>query len=863
MMKRSVLCGVVVLAAFGVLADEAVSVGFRGRRAFVRGEADAAVTLVFRGVPVGTVASVEQVGADGSVVRRTEIAVPAPASDGTAAVPCPVETRVSAGWRDLRVRIGAEERKLTVGIGPRHADRMTALIWIGYYVEKPWKVGSFGFTHLYDLGASDGHKADNLTPAQRIDHLDHALANGVEVVHSLPTAPMDDQQAYARRDRKGKMRPQGKKKHIPMEVSHPAMRERFAASAEQAVAELGGHPAFAGMLPCSELRDKTFPSFNTEHERYRRETGREVPAEVDKKVLSEKVARRLYPDGIVPDDDPILAYYRWFWKGGDGWPAYLGAAADVYRKGISRPDFFSFWDPAVRCPPIWGSGGNVDMLNQWVYANPEPMNVAGPAEEILAMAAGRPGQQPAIMTQLICYRSRMAPTNVPVARMPPGLLKHPRADFPTIPPDALQEATWSMIAKPVKAIMYHGWRTVCETGKETGYCYTNPKSAKRLKRLLKDIVAPLGPTLKNLGREQPSVAVLESFTSCVMGAPFSWGWEAQPLTMLQRARLDPRVVYEETILRDGFDDIKVLYAPQCRFLTPTIVAKLREFQAKGGILVADETLPSVLKPDILVPGITYRRPPVSDHTEDMEKQVAGESKESHTAAATRKVKADMIAISEKVRDALKGRYAPRVDSSSPEIVTYSRAWKGTDYVFAINDKRTFGDYVGQWGLIMEKGLPMSGTVTVDDPDGKVKAVYELSRGGRVPFTHAGGRVNVPVKYDTNDGRLFVFLDDPVASLKVSAPETIAADGTLTVRLEVRGESGNPIRAILPVEIRLYDAAGKEIDGAGYLAAKDGVAEVAFLTNRDDAKGAYRLVCRDRASGLERELSVGAFVPSVR
>ena len=60
-----------------------------------------------------------------------------------------------------------------------------------------------------------------------------------------------------------------------------------------------------------------------------------------------------------------------------------GDGSDMQRK---RP-FFSFWDPAVRCPPKWGSGGDVDVLNQWVYAVPEPMNVAGPAEEIIAMAA--------------------------------------------------------------------------------------------------------------------------------------------------------------------------------------------------------------------------------------------------------------------------------------------------------------------------------------------------------------------------------------------------------------------------------------------------------------------------------------------
>lgn len=67
--------------------------------------------------------------------------------------------------------------------------------------------------------------------------------------------------------------------------------------------------------------------------------------------------------------------------------------------------------------------------------------------------------------------------------------------------------------------------------------------------------------------------------------------------------------------------------------------------------------------------------------------------------------------------------------------------------------------------------------------------------------------------------------------------------------------GGTIPAILPVEIRLYDAAGAELDGAGYLAAEDGVAKIAIRTNLNDAPGAYRLVFRDRASGLVEERKV--------
>jgi hypothetical protein len=71
------------------------------------------------------------------------------------------------------------------------------------------------------------------------------------------------------------------------------------------------------------------------------------------------------------------------------------------------------------------------------------------------------------------------------------------------------------------------------------------------------------------------------------------------------------------------------------------------------------------------------------------------------------------------------------------------------------------------------------------------------------------------------------------------------------------EDGRPVEALLPAEIRLYDAAGREIDGAGWVCLQGGTCMVDFLTNLNDAQGDYRLVCRDRASGLavERRIKV--------
>lgn len=834
------------------------SVQLSGRRAYVRGERDAVLVLSVENLS-GTELTDVQVRteqfSDSSCVLRKTFSCPRLAPDADFPFTLPVETRLAPGWHPLRVTVSgrdaagrtvASSRVFGFGIGPRATENLTSLMW-GF--DAPMQVlADFGFTHglRYGLAGDSGRTA-----------LDEALVAGVGLTRSMRLEYPDGakEEDFWRLDRKGSSRIRGKKGKGNPEVSDPALLKATLPKVAEDLAELGGHPAYKGVLPSSEIRDGTFPSFRTEAARYKAETGREVPPEVDGKTLNETVAKTRYPDGVVPEDDPVLAYYRWFWSGGDGWPSYTGGIAAAYRRQRPRDDFFVFWDPAVRCPPRWGSGGDVDMINQWVYAVPEPMSVAGPCEEMFAMAAGRPGQQVSIMTQLICYRSQIAPTNKVVSPAPEWLARRPLADFPTIPPDSLQEATWAMIAKPVQAIMYHGWGTVYETGVDHGYVYTNPASAQRLRTLLKDVVAPLGPTLKRLGRAPSPVAVLESFTTCAMGGPASWGWKAPAITFLQRARLDPRVVYEETVLRDGLDDVQVLYAPQCRYLTPAIIARIQAFQRRGGILVADDQLVSALKPDVLVPVVSFDRPPASDHTEDVDVMEAQHQGDAATRTATMQAKAKMAAQAAKLRADLASRYAPRTDSSSSEIVTFARRWKDVDYVFALNDRRTFGDYVGQWGLTMEKGLPFEGSVTHADPQGEVKAVYELSRGGACPHERDGAVVKVPLKYDTNDGRLLLFAKQRIAALDVAVPQSVKRGAAFEVSLRVLDDAGKPVAALLPVEIRVTDAAGRLLDGTGFACAEGGICRMAVQTNVDDAAGAYRILFRDRASGLTAERQV--------
>lgn len=862
----------VSLSALAVSGFGSVRVEPAYRQAFVRGEEAALYRIrLVNGDAArheAAEAIVEQDLANGER-RRQVLSVGTLEPHAECRIGCPIETRLKPGWRMLAVTVrnksGATvgEGSLCYGIGPAVSDRGIPLFMSHYDFAPASAVADFGFTHAYNKFAKP---QEFLIPDPQgvwakgyIRTFDEAVMCGLRLTAGMDKTEDPDGAKPGEgrcRTRDGQVAWNPRHTHELPDVADPKMVDAFRRLAAAEAEIFGEHPAFVGLLPCTEQRDFSFPDFGTGARLFREATGLEIPAEVRDgakgRSLDPEIARTRYPDGIVPEDDPVLRYYRWFWSGGDGWPGYVGAAAAEYKKRIKRPDFVTYWNPAVRCPPRWGSGGEVDMIDHWCYAEPEPMNVAGVAEEMFAMAAGRPGQKVSIKTQLITYRQQTAPVGKKVSPEPEWLRRLPGARFPTIAPDILSESTWSMFAKPVDVFMYHGWGTVWNHHGKGYYDYTCPASAERLRHLVKDVLLPLGPAMKLIGRAPSPVAVFESFTSAMMSGAFSWGWKAPVVTMLQRARLDPRVVYEETIVRDGLEGVKVLVAPQCKYLTQDIVGRIRAFQAKGGILVADAELVGALKADIVLPTVSFDPPPESDSYEDVGKQERARNGEEKTHQATRRVKERLIAVGREARKALSAKYVPAADSSSPELVTYARRWKDVDYLFVVNDRRTFGDYIGQWGLVMEKGLPMSGEVTLADPEGKVGAVYELSRGGSVEFSRRDGRVVVPVSFETTDGRVFAFLRRPVARLEAEASETVTPGEKIVVTLRVVDAEGRPVEAVLPVDVRVFDAEGRELDGAGYAAVENGSVRLEVQTNLDDPAGDYRVVCRERASGRSCE-----------
>jgi len=725
-----------------------------------------------------------------------------------------------------------ETSSVPYAIGPVRTDSMTVMMW--GYADSFKILQNTGFTHGLKSLVSPMYarpKDDASVRAQYAD-LDDMLCEGFwradyfNISHYPSIA-----KKFPRLDREGK--PIAVSGKMNIDANDPAAIRFLGDMAELVSKTYGAHPALELLDVNSEIRDRTAPSFSRyEQDAFKAYSGFGVPPEIKQKTTQ----YTLFPDfpfsRVVPDKDPILVYYRWFWKDGDGWNPLNGKISEIYHKNIPH-EFRSYFAPSTRQPPIWGPAGKVDVISQWTYAYPDPLRLASATDEILAMAEGKPGTAVMEGTQLICYRSQTAPIEKKVPDEPAWVKEHPDAKYITIPPDTLREAFWSKISRKVDGIVYHGDGSIYldPVKKTPSYINTNPKTEPVLQDLLKNIVKPLGPTLKRIPERNRDVAILHSFASSMFAGRGSYGWGGWIMDLhlaLQWGGLDPRVIYEEEILRDHLKGVKVLAMPHCDVLPESVYKAVCDFQRKGGILIADEFHVPGLLPDIRINSVARVSEDAAGSKERLQK------------------------LGKEIRSKLGEYYTAHAASDNPDLVTHTRTFKNADYLFVINDKRIYGDYFGPWKLTQEQGMPNAGIIDVRRETG---AVYDLVKHQGVDFRSDKGITRIPVRFDTNDGRLLLLLPKPIATVSVSVPAQAAKGGTIPLNITVTDTYSRPVEALIPLKLEVTDAAGTKTDDSFFVCAENGKYSGTITIPLNAEPGSWKIHARELASGKNASSSV--------
>lgn len=827
----------------GVLEFRPLSVAFElERRTWRRMEKAAPIRVVVRNQS-RTVAKGARLHLNLEGLDATEVGLPDLAPGATHATTFPFDTTLRPASYRLVARLEAaletpfsSEENTTVTVAARPVERMPVVLWglgspEGIVKELP-RLKDLGFTHC--LGRSvdyDGvwkAKAPLVEPGKEQtvrmkEALDAALAENVGIAFSIsPGGWLQERKEFKRVDRAG----------APHATSHdvdallPGLEEYCYHVGASIAQTYGNHPAWQATLINSEVRDATAISFSkVAQDAYRKATGLEIPQEVlNKRGVDWKKLKDFPADRVIADDHPLRRFYQWFWTVGDGWNA-LHTATHRGIHSTGRKDVWTWFDPAIRVPSIGGSGGQVDVLGQWTYTNPDPLRIGFFTDELFAMAANSP-QRPRVMkmTQLFWYRSQTAPKKAGAEHVANPFDDHdPDAAYITVSPVHLREAFWTKLARPVHGIMYHGWEALVPSDGTSSYRYTHTETKEEIRRLHREVLEPLGPALLKVGEHRSDVAYLDSFTSQMFAQRGSFGYSGdEAYRVLLHAQLQPVVVYEEQIRKAGLDGFKVLVLSGCDVLPRSVAERIQAFQKRGGIIIADALVAPAIQPDITLATIARSK-------------------------SAQENKANVLAAAAQLRKDLGSRYAPLATSDNPEIVPRVRDCGAGHYVFVVNDHREHGQYVGQHGMVMEQGLPSAGRLTLNLPAGHV---YDLIASREVKTQQENDRLRWSTQLGPGDGRVYLVTPMAIADVSVNAPETAMRGSTAKLRIQVSDAQGIAVDAVVPLQVTIRDPDGREAEFSGHHAAVKGSLELSLNIARNDTPGVWEIRARELASGRE-------------
>ncbi len=665
-------------------------------------------------------------------------------------------------------------------------------------------------------------------PEEALHILDEALASRLNI-YLYPRAtrwPMEEGR-FNRMARDGTPVDYGRTGYNPCGLFEElqAFEYNVGASIAQAFHD---YPAWDSAILVSEIRG--VPCFHEhDYRAFREYAGIDIPDEIqDRHGVNYRRLARFPRDRIIPDDHPILTYYRWFWKEGDGWNQLR---SELHRglKSTGRQDLWTFYDPAVRAPSAWGSAGALDVISHWTYSYPNPESVGYNADRLFAMAKGaeNPGQDVMKMTQIFWYRAHTTYEKED-AYQAAWEKQQPDARFITISPAHLSIAFWSKVSRPVTGIMYHGLGSLIPQDPPGGYRHTHPGAKPTLRNLIRNVVEPLGPTLVQVPDPETNIAFLKSFTSEMFGGT-RWT-DADAYYILRYAQLQPEILYEETLLEKGLGGFDVLFMPGCEVLTESVVREVTEFQNRGGIVVGDENPVPALMPDITLP-----TPPRPRFLPQADVDVAA-----------------MLEKAARLREQLDLHVERMSDSDTPVVLTRVRRYGSTDYLFAYNDGRQFGRYVGHHKRVLEDGVPVSATVKLRRGEGYV---YDLLANREVAAESEGGWLKISRDFEAAEGRVWMVTDRPVREVTLDVPARASAGERIQIGITVADGGGAALDAVVPVKVEIRDAEGREMEFSGYYGAADGQVAITFDIAENDRPGAWAVRARELASGITAESEI--------
>lgn len=783
------------------------------------------------------------------------------------------DTDLRPGTYTLEVVMGREaqrvSRVLDFQVMPRGTPALP-LVMDGARVEDLPYLRELGCTHWTGLTNADAPvlgPGDRHYPPKVQPRLDAGLEHGLGTVAAL--APWRVLMPDARQHRVNR---EGQP-YVPADLNaySGSLAELGQSAGQRMMVAYREALVWSGVWLGASPRAGAQPGFSAaEREAYQKHAGTEIPAEV---MNGGGVDWRTLPDfpadRVLPEDHPLLKYYRWFWSEGSGWKR----VNELWYQGMDkrrqeRTDVWTLHDTAVRQPSISGTDGVVNHLGDQPMDARDPLLAGLCADQLQARSAAH-GREISVFGILPLSWERETVSPLTAEGTAEGIHAQDRAAparHISMAPTILQENVWMMLARPVKGLLCTGWPALREGAPNASAVRaTHPHAYQAFRDMTEKVIRPLGPMLAQRKVWKSPVVMLESFTSQMFAGRGLYRG-ASPRTLevwraLQHAHVQTDLVYEELLGAGGLDDRQILILTECDVLPAGAVEQIRRWQEGGGKILADEHLCPGLKADALLPKAAdfmaadaARPAPAADAAAAAAPSPAAAAAGSVPApsltndASSAPVPAAALTYPQALAKACEDLgWLPRVRCDHPDVILHATSNGEAMCLFVINDHREAGTYVGQHGLVKERGLPAIAALNLGSESVNV---YDLTRGQFVLPKREDAGLTVPLRLSPGEGRVFLISPAPLLDLTLDLPETATCGNVAEVVVKVTSSGGKPMPAAIPVMVSIRDADGAAAEWDGPNVVVDGTLTLRLELARNETPGTWEVRVRELASGIE-------------
>ncbi len=563
------------------------------------------------------------------------------------------------------------------------------------------------------------------------------------------------------------------------------------------------------------------------------------------------------PDGVASEDDPLLRFT-------EAWHKEFGSEVALNERMVDaihaiRPDITCILEPILRCPPVIRYA-KADIAQEWVYYQ-DPKNMIPVQESLSAISEGL----------------ATLPTGMPQFLFKPGTAA-PYAATP--PPDMLREAVWLCCSRPIELMTFWGWHRVLsgdgmqtlqeleaglegldddaawEQGKKAGEKggLFIPEVIDEMSALSEGLWQPYGRLIREWRNRPRKLAVIRSLAASLYSNERWWsgGWMMKAITA---TGVPYDVLYDDafadaTVL-DGYD---VIVLPNTPAVTAKEAAALRTFIDAGGLVIGDENC------GVAIPGIVRLAAEQSQDVQDMldrerelRQQHADTKQAVHPQVAEEMQKLnDLRWRSLGTHAELAGHLDDRLDleirCETPGVVYNVLEAEGATYLVAVNDKRVFGEYLGRWERVREKGVAQRAEFVADQSLGAW--VTALTPGANLTREAEGDQWRLSIDLPPCGGQIIGFFAREPQRLTVTQAGEPKPGGDIVIDVQVAGANG-----LIPARVDVIEPDGTPSDLSRDALLRQGSLEFPLPLAVNDPTGEWRVRVTELARNQQADARI--------